>query len=313
MLQRPQFTQKRLDSNIQYVYGRFDLFPTNGTLCTQQKNPDFTKLKSPLIIQPTSKKEIRYIEDKNDLLQRCLIPGLDRRKQVDRGKQESLPYSAILRLELEFDHLYSGSAALVGPCHALTAAHNVYDQRTGKWARSIRIIPFANENNVTLENIHVCHIYKFTDCDLALIILNIPIGEVFGWFGMASYDQPKKLEKKIARVTGYPAQPDKHGYLFTHKGPLEIRQNMKDCVCYDIDTTPGQSGSPLWIKSPTESHIIGIHTHGATLSEKVNQGVLLSRKSLELIVEWIEETFYIQSQLEIAQVFKIFLSNIYSI
>ena len=50
-------------------------------------------------------------------------------------------------------------------------------------------------------------------------------------------------------VTGYPADEDKIGYLYSHQGPFDkiIEQDGGCRVFYDVDVTPGMSGAPLYL------------------------------------------------------------------
>jgi V8-like Glu-specific endopeptidase len=58
-------------------------------------------------------------------------------------------------------------------------------------------------------------------------------------------------------------------------------------VTYDIDTSAGQGGSPVWEMTPDgERYALAIHTWG---SSRVNGGTRITKEAFEDIVAWTRE------------------------
>jgi len=62
-------------------------------------------------------------------------------------------------------------------------------------------------------------------------------------------DASELLEGQEIEVTGFPADEDKRGHLYTHSGPLIATSETAlggYVMSYSVDTTPGNSGSPIF-------------------------------------------------------------------
>jgi V8-like Glu-specific endopeptidase len=57
-------------------------------------------------------------------------------------------------------------------------------------------------------------------------------------------------------------------------------------VSYNVYTSPGQSGSPIFYEAKGEIYMVGIHTSGG---EEENRGVLVTSRVREMVNGWIEE------------------------
>ena len=78
--------------------------------------------------------------------------------------------------------------------------------------------------------------------------------------------------------------------MWTHSGPLIKIDHEK--LSYDIDTMPGNSGSPIWVHYPGIGHfVIGVHSQGGNT---VNSGCRLSVKKVKILQEFIEQTHEIE-------------------
>jgi len=90
-------------------------------------------------------------------------------------------------------------------------------------------------------------------------------------------------------VIGYPA--DKNGKLFMMEGNIkEIRDlgNDRKIILYDnINTSGGQSGSPVFLKREEKLYLIGIHV-GYDSSEGVNIATAITKS----IQAWITTTAF---------------------
>lgn len=107
---------------------------------------------------------------------------------------------------------------------------------------------------------------------------------------------PTSLDKSTIRISGYPGDADKVTWPYTHSGPVfKVAKTTLGgyVIYYQVDTTPGNSGSPIqvtdatWVnqcksrlsekfRAPNYNCVtIGVHT-GALAVEKLNFGTLLT-------------------------------------
>lgn len=205
---------------------------------------------------------------------------------------------------IKADSYEIGSGVLVGPRHVLTAGHVVYDDKEGKWEKELKFIPAYNGKeespfgSAKAVKIHTFDEWRYDGTkayDLALIILDRPIGDEVGWAGMKAYTYPTRkaleavLKERELTITGYPA--DKEGMQTMTGFPKTIESNF--VIHYDIHTAEGQSGSGLLNK---DDYVIGIHTGGVKYNKKKkeiidNRGVLLTEEKFDTIVKWIEKNW----------------------
>jgi len=88
-------------------------------------------------------------------------------------------------------------------------------------------------------------------------------------------------------ITGYPAE--KRGELWQGNGTKVTKCKKEGIIYYeDIDTTGGQSGSPIWTQFPDcqPEHIHGVHTGGSAASGK-NWGTWFSKDKIEWIAKFL--------------------------
>ncbi|HQS84112.1 MAG: hypothetical protein B7Y25_04220 [Alphaproteobacteria bacterium 16-39-46] len=224
----------------------------------------------------------------------------DRRTRV--LETESFPWCVCGQLSMSFlddsgsvTHIYLGSGALVGPRHVLTAAHNLWMpelQKDSSGPRYITFHPGRNEERDPWRSrgekyvIHSDFIKQNTDeekqaSNLALIKIDKPLGERFGFLDL-SFVQPGDLT--TINITGYPGE--KNGQMYTMAGELKGVNGGQ--LFYDVDTSAGQSGSPVWIQKDHKYICIGIHTMGRK-TDRFNSGTYLTPEHLKTLQSWIKE------------------------
>ena len=214
-----------------------------------------------------------------------------RRKPILQSKVNIFPFSTIVHLESTFlifgkQHHCSGSGVFVGPRHVLTANHNVF-HNIHNWALSIIVTPALHNKFSCFGNSNVIQIHSFTinsddpSFDLALLILDQDLGYKTGWMGIAAIENNDELEKLYPQITGYPS--NKNFDMFTHLG--SITKASKELLDHDIDTGPGNCGSPMWVDMLwLGSFVIAIHS-------QVNYGCRITKFKLECLVEYINKTW----------------------
>ncbi len=234
-------------------------------------------------------------------LTRTAVPesvlGIDDRlpvRDVDR-----FPWSAICRLEAVFPSGASltGTAALIGPSVALTAAHCVHDMRLGGLARRVSLTPGRGDHDrrggsAEATRVHLPNQWQTrwqSDFDFALVHLNIPLGYSRGWFRLGRL-RPASLRGALINLAGYPVdRPDTPVEL---KGRVQywslgtVLEARAGRLVHTADSYYGQSGAPLWLYSPTTRTrlLVAIHTSGG---RDRNIGVALDRSRRALLRRWL--------------------------
>ena len=236
-----------------------------------------------------------YRVDESTSAQQEHVRREDGRRQVERAHQ--WPYSAHCHLDLYFsglnEKLYAASGVMIGPRHVLTCAHNVHCIRErAPWTVKVNCYPALNNEYSNFGQISVIRIYVSPawiaqepdeNHDLALLVLDKPIGDQTGYYGLAVLNDATLPQHPI-EVTGYPG--DKGcGKMYTMEGvPTEITPTR---ITYRIDTSPGQSGGAVWTSLDGQPYVVGIHTRGHIMG---NSGVRLSLQQLSWLHENMNHT-----------------------
>ena len=247
-----------------------------------------------------------------------IINGPDGRQRVDTTK--AWPYRLHGEIAIKFGNRWGrGSGALVGPRHVLTAAHNICAHHipdiipNGTWAQAVEFLPALNGETIPFGKIDVTHafIYKHwkergeQNSDIALLLLKDPIGEKLGYYGIWSAENAL-LANAIVGITGYSGDDGKIGQLLrmsnfresdSTRFPLLVSPER---IYYQIDTSAGQSGSPVSINeaSPEGVHpfIIAVHAYGDSNGSLRNSATRLTSDKFEWLVRLIEATGKIRSE-----------------
>ena len=160
----------------------------------------------------------------------------------------------------------SGSASLVGPNIALTAAHVAFLEYDKEWYTFENLVfrpgynGNANDENIddgnykgyssNYEQIYFPSSYminKDKQYDWALCVLTQPIGKYLGYFGLQHYDDPEELKQFSVTATGYPSQGN-YGF----NGRTQWASGGKIFETNDITFKfnallfEGYSGGPVW-------------------------------------------------------------------
>ncbi len=245
---------------------------------------------------------VMYDEELQEMLEeKVLIPGRDRRKRVETPTH--YPYSCFGHINMIFSgESYGGSGVLVGPQHALTAAHCVYDFKKRAWADSVSIYCALSDKAAPYGKVSGVRLYvpdayiksKDARYDVALVVLDQPVGYSVGWLGCI-FTEDLTMFKEPVSVTGYPG--DK-GFKQMWTMSQRVARVDSERITYDIDTYGGQSGSPIWSKFQvnTQSNeeklwpmVVGIHTHGGAQKEG-NSGIHLTEEKFNFIMLRISQT-----------------------
>lgn len=266
---------------------------------------------------PANSEQIAPEVDENSSAQERVLGSIDSRIRVLRPT--SWPWRVNGHLSLIFnDHSkYVGSGTLVGPRHVLTAAHNLYDRETKAIPEKIIFYPGESPQKapwVGTANTIILHprYRKTRNCkkeyDIGMVILEEPLGEKLGHFGLMSPEEAG-IKPETATIAGYPGNPGRGRCMYWMEGGITGYSKDGRRIFYDIDTSPGQSGSGVWVRHQDPSnddedvdetdenldehlYCIASHSHGAShfedgLGKTYNNGTYITPALLELLETWL--------------------------
>lgn len=224
--------------------------------------------------------------------QEKLLTTTDRRIKV--AKPGEYPWSVHGQLKLKFapNSVYVGSGTLIKGRYVLTAAHNLYDRDTQTLVKQVSFCPGKNGKKepwgsatATSILVHPSWISlkdeeKAKDFDIGLIKLSKSFGKEAGYSGRKVLTK-KQLKKAKINVTGYPGEHN--SVMYTMEG--SVSTILRNQLSYKIDTTPGQSGSGVWVNNGNQPFCIAIHTNGSGTS---NSATRLTQHKYNLVEKWIE-------------------------
>ena len=248
------------------------------------------------------------------------IIDIDDRQRVI--STDEYPWCLIAFLEIEFPLGTSiGTGWLVGSDKVVTAGHCLYSEKAGGWAKSVKVIPGNDTENPTatisddapygafeaiaLQTTEEWISNAAPEMDVGMIHINHPIGDDLGHFGISIYDDSDELNGEKLRIAGYPKYHhplDKEtddlltrkvaGQMWTHTDRLiDIKDGR---IFYNLDTTGGQSGSPVVLLGYEALGLvaIGIHNYGFYDYEKhENKATLINEEIWGHIKGWLETDF----------------------
>jgi glutamyl endopeptidase len=242
------------------------------------------------------------------------IVGLDDRTRI--FDTNMAPWRMICAIRSYWGtRLSVGTGALIGPNILLTAGHVVFPRDKRSAPDEIEIIPALNGGQRPYGTVKATQVWIHPrwqqgfelQSDVAAIELDKAIGHELGWFGLASRT-PEELRFEWAHVTGYPGEkqeapaapggretaPVVAAQLWHHAAPvLNVLTNR---IFYAADTTPGQSGAPIYTYDPSQSPvpvIVGVHAYGKASTPvavgNANSGAWVDPELFDLISAWREE------------------------
>jgi V8-like Glu-specific endopeptidase len=243
----------------------------------------------------------------------AVVGPTDGRTRVLRTTQN--PYAAVCHIERDFgDGRLSGcSAFLIAPTVLLTAGHCVFSRPRrlllGHGApRRIHVTPGRNSAQRPFGSQWAVRWYahqRFVNqadplYDFGVIVVPKPFPRLPGTFALSAPDDRNLhvvREQRLLHIAGFPADKPP-GTMWEHAERLD--RIGPRALFYSVDTCPGHSGSPVWVKRDRAGHVeaIGVHVAGPRPHERgvwgcrpgvpvaptgsVNRGVRLTRDLVEL-------------------------------
>ncbi len=216
-----------------------------------------------------------------------MIIGGDDRSEI--GNTNVHPFSTICYIETKFSDgsVTYGTAVMIYKNLAITAGHCVYSPDKGA-PESVKVWPGRKEKESLFGYVNVLDIllnqtyidYANSNEDWALLTLSGNIGDACGWSGIAfSDDYSYFANGEKVRVTGYPTEKGIRQYT----GYGDVIGASDIFLAYEVDTTGGQSGSPVYDKG---GYVIGIHiAEGAYDGRPANICSNITRNRFNTFVE----------------------------
>jgi V8-like Glu-specific endopeptidase len=227
-----------------------------------------------------------------------VVIGTDDRRIVGNFKDYPWRCIASLRITAKDGTSWLGTGWLVNRRVLLTAGHCVYMADHGGWPQQIEVIPgrdgdtfpFGSCNAAAFRSVNGWVNDGNRDYDYGAILLpeNCAYGDQLGWFGYQVRDDDN-LKSVTVNISGYPGElpqgtliPGRQWFL---SGPVKTAETFE--FEYDIDTTGGQSGSPVWIMlDDGVRYGVGIHTDGSSAG---NSATRITQEVFDNVTNWIKE------------------------
>lgn len=179
------------------------------------------------------------------------------------------PYSTSVYVESVFhgvedgkNKTYRGSANFIKDNILITAAHNIYKHEFGKDAEELYVTPAATPNKAPFGTVKVKKYYylknyvsdnpgRHSKNDLALLVLEEPIGTKTGTLGLSSLST--NLSGLNVTVTGYSALSEA---VQMYTDTRNVIRDTGDFLYYNVDTYGGASGAAVYDAS---HRVVGVH------------------------------------------------------
>jgi V8-like Glu-specific endopeptidase/soluble cytochrome b562 len=206
-----------------------------------------------------------------------------------------------------------GTGVLVSRRHVLTAAHVVYEAAQNMQNFSIEVTPALDYGDEPLGTYVVTAKPKLPrnyqpdaanhlDFDYALLELETAVGaktfsklqgKALGFWGdpangansVFARPDPATLNGKAVLTAGYPRSSGAKK-LMCAAGMLHSVNRLRRTMAMTADTTPGQSGSPIWATENGQCRLVGIAV-GA--GQQANFAVRVTRELVRQLRTWITE------------------------
>jgi V8-like Glu-specific endopeptidase len=241
---------------------------------------------------------------------KAAVLGLDDRQLISYPQTQSFPYKSICKLFISWPTYgggTQGSGCIIGPgqnghgYHILTAAHNVYQRSKGGYATSIKVITaydgmqsdFASKTPFNYAWVTKNYTdpgwttNQLAEDDWAVCTLDRCVGDFTQWMQMGNLPASDVAYSGTVYTAGYPGDKDSAQRMYSASatgGHADETQHW-----FNLDTSEGQSGSPVWYKDSSNKNIIlsVVATTDVYPDHSVNYGPRFSQERVNLINDWL--------------------------
>lgn len=221
------------------------------------------------------------------------IIGKDERQSVAATQAAPASQICLLVMRDALGRERTGTGWLAGPSTVFTAAHNLVDSAIGHVAASVRVFPGCAGDlddsahpghDATQFDVHPrWRAGEAADTDLGVLWLAEPLGLQLGYLGYSV--QPDAVLRGLrVRCAGYPMPPPSGADHVQWQGDGTVEHLRATMLSYDIDTTPGQSGAPVFARDENDHAVVlAVHVNGAVTE---NRGVRITQAVFDLMQAW---------------------------
>lgn len=197
----------------------------------------------------------------------AIIGGNDNRTKVDDISAE--PYNAIVRLLIDVDGVeYRGTGFMVKPDVMLTAGHNIYDHDAKKFCDKIDVVD-KNGDLYQVYDYRIAPQFQSDSADKydwAVAKVAVKPGETPHYMKFRRMDESTspKVTGTDGEVAGFPVEVRdvETADMYTETGKITSYVEAEKLLNYSIDSSGGNSGSPLIYRIDGTPYAIGIHVSG---------------------------------------------------
>lgn len=228
-------------------------------------------------------------------VQSASIFGTDDRRIVNNTT--TFPWSAIGQVQLGNggSDVYVGTAVMIGRYLALTCGHVAADPALGAF-KQIKFFPGLTRTSEPFGQATVVQVIPSPQWkadqddgyDIAILVMDRPIGDETGYFRIAV--QPDTFfDNQPLETAGYPTDLGGADMYTVSGNSMGMEGNV---LFHDLDTEPGQSGSPMWYGDAAtgQARLIGLDEGSyltATLGGVIDRGI--AARIDQSVADWINE------------------------
>ncbi|MEM9670424.1 MAG: trypsin-like serine protease [Pseudomonadota bacterium] len=231
-------------------------------------------------------------------IESLIDPAIDNRTRILETTLPPWRMICSLSIESTFGPSIPGTGWLAGPSTVITAGHCVHALERGGWATKIDVTPGQNGVDQKPYGQFQSRSFNCTkrwrddadpDYDIGCIQLSEPIGNEVGWFGMRVLDGAE-LSQWHLNLSGYPLKPGQGVEQRFHSNSVHKLTDHR--VYYQIDTTSGNSGGPVWIQDVAADdapYCVAIHAYSVGDGVNANSGPRINSDVFDLIQSWVAD------------------------
>lgn len=212
----------------------------------------------------------------------------DDRTQV--GDISKAPYNAIVRLLIEDKGTsYQGTGFMVKPGVMVTAGHNVYNFTAKKFYDKISALDNATQTWHQAFNIAIDPLFPKDNSaphDWAVVAVAVDPGKTVPCLSILRMDQSDSpdVTKTTEEIAGFPlyVRDVETENMYTETGTILFHDKDATTFQYRIDTSGGNSGSPIILYKDSVPYAIGIHVESDT---SYNRGKAIDQAIVNAIMK----------------------------